>query len=152
MLFRSLTEFLHLPHPAIGTAESEEPVQDEVNVEIPSEDGIYEEVTPTEIPVEEEPIDTPIPENPSEEVSTEEPAIDDNPDTDSTFEEITDTDPEEMPEHIKNAILTEYEKWHSTIGEKIKDHENLDKKEIHVFLMSFPSVDEFRKCYLKTIK
>ena len=83
--------------PAIGTAESEEPVQDEVNVEIPSEDKIYEEVTPTEIPVEEEPIDTPIPENPSEEVSTEEPAIDDNPDTDSTFEEITDTDPEEMP-------------------------------------------------------
>ena len=79
--------------PAIGTAESEEPVQDEVNVEIPSEDEIYEEVTPTEIPVEEEPIDTPIPENPSEEVSTEEPAIDDNPDTDSTFEEIADTDP-----------------------------------------------------------
>ena len=42
--------------PAIGTAESEEPVQDEGNVEIPSEDKIYEEVTPTEIPVEEEPI------------------------------------------------------------------------------------------------
>ena len=50
--------------PAIGTAESEEPVQDEVNVEIPSEDEIYEEVTPTEIPVEEEPIDTPIPGKP----------------------------------------------------------------------------------------
>ena len=28
----------------------------------------------------------------------------------------------------------------------------IDKKEIHVFLMPFPSVDEFRKCYLKTIK
>lgn len=64
----------------------------------------------------------------------------------------SDTDITKTTEHIKNAILTEYEKWHSTIGEKIKDHENLDKKEIHVFLMPFPSVDEFRKCYLKTIK
>lgn len=29
---------------------------------------------------------------------------------------------------------------------------NLDKKEIHVFLMPFPSVDEFRQYYLQTIK
>lgn len=102
--------------PAIGTAESEEPVQDEVNVEIPSEDKIYEEVTPTEIPVEEEPIDTPIPENPSEEVSTEEPAIDDNPDTDSTFEEITDTDPEEMPEATDDSFTDETEKTEDADG------------------------------------
>ena len=47
--------------PTIGTAVCVEPVQDELNVEFPSEDEIYEEVTPTEIPVEEEPIDTPIP-------------------------------------------------------------------------------------------
>ena len=102
--------------PAIGTAESEEPVQDEVNVEIPSEDEIYEEVTPTEIPVEEEPIDTPIPENPSEEVSTEEPAIDDNPDTDSTFEEITDTDPEEMPEATDDSFTDGTEKTEDADG------------------------------------
>ena len=102
--------------PAIGTAESEEPVQDEVNVEIPSEDKIYEEVTPTEIPVEEEPIDTPIPENPSEEVSTEEPAIDDNPDTDSTFEEITDTDPEEMPEATDDSFTDGTEKTEDADG------------------------------------
>ena len=102
--------------PAIGTAESEEPAQDEVNVEIPSEDKIYEEVTPTEIPVEEEPIDTPIPENPSEEVSTEEPAIDDNPDTDSTFEEITDTDPEEMPEATDDSFTDGTEKTEDADG------------------------------------
>lgn len=102
--------------PAIGSAESEEPVQDEVNAEIPSEDEIYEEVTPTEIPVEEEPIDTPIPENPSEEVSTEEPAIDDNPDTDSTFEEITDTDPEEMPEATDDSFTDGTEKTEDADG------------------------------------
>lgn len=102
--------------PAIGTAESEGPVQDEVNVEIPSEDEIYEEVTPTEIPVEEEPIDTPIPENPSEEVSTEEPAIDDNPDTDSTFEEITDTDPEETPEATDDSFTDGTEKTEDADG------------------------------------
>lgn len=101
--------------PAIGSAESEEPVQDKVNAEIPSEDEIYEEVTPTEIPVEEEPIDTLIPENPSEEVSTEEPAID-NPDTDSTFEEITDTDPEEMPEATDDSFTDGTEKIEDADG------------------------------------
>ena len=50
----------------------------------------------------------------------------------------SDTDITKTTEHIKNAILTEYEKWHSTIGEKIKDHENLDKKEIHVFFNALP--------------
>lgn len=101
--------------PAIGTAESEEPVHDDVNAEIPSEDEIYEEVTPTEIPVEEEPIDTLIPENPSEEVSTEEPAID-NPDTDSTFEEIADTAPEEMPEATDDSFTDGTEKTEDADG------------------------------------
>ena len=64
----------------------------------------------------------------------------------------SDTDVTKTTEYIKNAVLTEYEKWHNTIGNKIKDHENLDKKEIHVFLMPFPSVNDFRKYYLKTIK
>ena len=53
---------------------------------------------------------------------------------------------------IKNAILVEYDKWHNSVGDKIKEHMNLDKKEIHVFLMPFPSVDEFRQYYLQTIK
>ena len=64
----------------------------------------------------------------------------------------SDTDITKTTEYVRNAILTEYEKWHNTIGQKIKDHENLDKKEIHVFLMPFPSVDDFRKYYLQTIK
>ena len=53
---------------------------------------------------------------------------------------------------IKNAILAEYDNWHNTLGEKIKMHINLDKKEIHIFLMPFPSVEDFRKHYLETIK
>lgn len=59
---------------------------------------------------------TPIPENPSEEVSTEEPAIDDNPDTDSTFEEITDTDPEEMPEATDDSFTDGTEKTEDADG------------------------------------
>lgn len=53
---------------------------------------------------------------------------------------------------IKNAILAEYDNWHNTLGKKIKKHINLDKKEIHIFLMPFPSVEDFRKHYLETIK
>lgn len=55
-------------------------------------------------------------------------------------------------EDIKNSILAEYHKWHGVLGQKIKKHTNLDKKEIHVFLMPFPSVDEFRQYYLQTIQ
>lgn len=53
---------------------------------------------------------------------------------------------------IKDAILAEYGNWHNTLGEQIKTHINLDKKEIHIFLMPFPSVEDFRKHYLETIK
>ena len=63
----------------------------------------------------------------------------------------SDTDITKTTEDIKRAILAEYEKWHNVVGAKIKDRENLDKKEIHVFLMPFPSVDEFRKYYLQTL-
>lgn len=63
----------------------------------------------------------------------------------------SDTDITKTTEDIKRAILTEYEKWHNELGTKIKDRENLDKKEIHVFLIPFPSVDEFRKYYLQTL-
>lgn len=63
----------------------------------------------------------------------------------------SDTDITKTTEDIKKAILAEYEKWHNVVGAKIKDRENLDKKEIHVFLMPFPSVDEFRKYYLQTL-
>ncbi len=91
-------------------------MQDEVNVEILSEDEMYEEVTPTEIPVEEEPKIHESRKTLSEEVSTEEPAIDDNPDTDSTFEEITDTDPEEMPEATDDSFTDGTEKTEDADG------------------------------------
>lgn len=62
------------------------------------------------------------------------------------------TDITKTTEDIRKSILEEYDKWHNVVGQKIKNHVNLDKKEIHVFLMPFPSVDEFREYYLKTIK
>ena len=40
----------------------------------------------------------------------------------------------------------------SILSKKIKTHINLDQKEIHIFLMPFPSVEKFREYYLKTIK
>ena len=55
-------------------------------------------------------------------------------------------------EDIKNAIITEHQKWYDTLSKKIKTHTNLDTKEIHIFLMPFRSVAEFRDYYLKTIK
>lgn len=64
----------------------------------------------------------------------------------------SNTDITKTTADIKNAILVEYDKWHNSVGDKIKEHMNLDKKEIHVFLMPFPSVDEFRQYYLQTIK
>ena len=55
-------------------------------------------------------------------------------------------------EDIKSTIITEHQNWYGTLSKKIKSHVNLDSKEIHVFLMPFPSVEEFRKYYLETIK
>lgn len=64
-----------------------------------------------------------------------------------TKDDITKT-----TDDIKNAILAEYDKWHNTLGEKINTYKNLNSKEIHIFLMPFPSVEEFRKYYLQTLK
>lgn len=55
-------------------------------------------------------------------------------------------------EIIKQAIELEHHKWFENLGNKIKTHTNLDTKEIHIFLMPFPSVAEFREYYLKTIQ
>jgi hypothetical protein len=55
-------------------------------------------------------------------------------------------------EDIKNAIIAEHDKWYNSLSTKIKSHTNLDKKEIHIFLMPFRSVAEFRKYYLATIR
>ena len=68
------------------------------------------------------------------------------------FDKYPGTDITKTTEDVKKSILEEYDKWHNVVGQKIKNHINLDKKEIHVFLMPFPSVDEFSQYYLKTIK
>lgn len=68
------------------------------------------------------------------------------------YDKYPSTDITKTTEDVKKSILEEYDKWHNVVGQKIKNHLNLDKKEIHVFLMPFPSVDEFRQYYLKTIK
>lgn len=53
---------------------------------------------------------------------------------------------------LKAIIETEHLKWHKRLGANIQKHANLESKEIHVFLMPFPSVEEFRKYYLDTIQ
>lgn len=63
-----------------------------------------------------------------------------------------ESDLSKKTEDIKNAIIAEHDKWYSTLGNKIKSHINLSTKEIHIFLMPFPSVAEFRKYYLETIR
>ena len=55
-------------------------------------------------------------------------------------------------EDIKNAIIKDSEEWCSKLNKNIKKHINLDTKEIHIFLMPFRSVSDFRKYYLEIIK
>jgi len=55
-------------------------------------------------------------------------------------------------DEIKKEITEELKNHHKQISTQIKKYSNLDSKEIHVFLMPFPSVKEFRKHYLDTIK
>jgi len=55
-------------------------------------------------------------------------------------------------DQIKEEIQNSLEDHYKSISKYIKKHPKLDSKEIHVFLMPFPSVDEFRKYYLKTLR
>ncbi|OCF92327.1 hypothetical protein A9G17_03915 [Gilliamella sp. wkB7] len=54
-------------------------------------------------------------------------------------------------EDIKKEILKTHNKWYRSLSNKIRKHINLEKKEIHVFLLPFPSVEEFRKYYLEIL-
>jgi uncharacterized protein DUF1837 len=53
---------------------------------------------------------------------------------------------------VKEEILEQLSTWEDTLSKTIKSHPKLELKEIHVFLIPFPSVEEFRKYYLETIK
>lgn len=68
----------------------------------------------------------------------------------------TDKYPKEEPscttELIKNALTSEIESWHSEIGKKLIANSGLNLKEIHVFLMPFPSVEKFREFYINGIQ
>lgn len=55
-------------------------------------------------------------------------------------------------QEVKNDIEKEIDSWYNSISNEIKKHGKLNLKEIHVFLMPFPSVAEFRKYYLETIQ
>lgn len=55
-------------------------------------------------------------------------------------------------DELKKEIETELIKHYKSISTNIKKYTNLDTKEIHVFLMPFPSVESFREYYLNTIK
>lgn len=53
---------------------------------------------------------------------------------------------------IKDTIEKEIAEWYTLLGTKIKEYEKLHLKEMHIFLMPFPSVEEFRKFFLKEIQ
>lgn len=55
-------------------------------------------------------------------------------------------------EQVIAEIQQGIDAWHTTLAKKVKKHANLEMKEIHVFLLPLPSVAEFRKIYLETIK
>ena len=64
----------------------------------------------------------------------------------------SETDLSKTTDDIKKSIISEYTNWYDSLSEKIKSHINLETKEIHIFLMPFRSVAEFRKYYLETIR
>ncbi|MFA8342043.1 MAG: DUF1837 domain-containing protein [Rhodothermaceae bacterium] len=53
---------------------------------------------------------------------------------------------------IKTTIEAKMTEWYDVVGEKINEHPRLNLKEMHIFLMPFPSVEEFRRSFLKEIK
>lgn len=55
-------------------------------------------------------------------------------------------------EDIKDKIATEIKKNQNLLTKAIKKYPKLETKEIHVFLIPFPSVSDFRKYYLEVLK
>lgn len=53
---------------------------------------------------------------------------------------------------IRKEMKKELEKHYLKISKEVKKYPKLETKEIHIFLMPFPSVADFRKYYLETIK
>lgn len=52
---------------------------------------------------------------------------------------------------IKAKIENEIEKWNEQLSTKLKDNTPLESFVIHIFLLPFPSVQEFRNAFLKEL-
>jgi hypothetical protein len=51
-------------------------------------------------------------------------------------------------EELKAQIQAEFTKWNAKLSKKIKKHKPLESFDLHVFLIPFPSVENFRKSFL----
>ncbi len=59
--------------------------------------------------------------------------------------------PEIVTDTIVDNINKQLKKWYNNLSKKIQEKSVLSLKELHFFLMPFPSVQEFRDYYLKEI-
>lgn len=57
----------------------------------------------------------------------------------------------ETTEQIKEKIQQEIEKWSKSVVGQISKHTGLNTFDIHVFLLPFPSVEDFRKHFLEAL-
>lgn len=58
---------------------------------------------------------------------------------------------EKVTNELVSAFQGKIDKWLNTTGKHIKTHTSLEKFEIHVFIIPFPSVQEFRTHFLKIL-
>lgn len=58
---------------------------------------------------------------------------------------------EKVTQDLVNAFQLKIVKWLDSTGKHIKKHVNLEKFEIHVFIIPFPSVQDFRDHFLKML-
>lgn len=58
---------------------------------------------------------------------------------------------EKTTQDLIDIFQKELAEWLKTTGNQIKRHVNLEKFEIHIFLIPFPSVQDFRTHFLKTL-
>lgn len=63
-----------------------------------------------------------------------------------------DSDLSKTTELVKSQFDEELNSWYKLLETGIGKYPNLRQKEIHVFLMPFPSVEDFRKYFLEKIK
>ncbi len=55
-------------------------------------------------------------------------------------------------EELKKKFILELDDWLDKGGKHIKCHVDLEKFEIHIFLIPFPSIQEFRDKFLQLVK